>query len=439
MRQGARRPDPRGHHLSFDLFIHRTSEVLTCDGPWSADAEATLAALPRGAVGIIGSRVAWLGTQPPRGSLGPATRILDARGGFVGPGFVECHTHLVFAGDRSEEFEQRCRGLGYLEIAARGGGIRRTVEQTNAATDDTLFELGRVRLARFAQQGVTSIEVKSGYGLEVEAELRLLRVARRLGESQPLRVVPTVLPLHAMPTELALERAEWLRRCVEELLPRVRAEGLAGCCDAFVEEGAFTREEARVVLARARELGFTLRLHVDQLTAGQGAELAAELGAMSADHLEHVSRSGIEALRAAGTVAVLAPISTLCLRAPRWAPGRALRDAGVPVAVTTNCNPGSSMSENVFLALGLACLHNGLTPAEAYLGFTRVAGLALGQPALGRLTVGGPADLVVYAAESYRQLPYHLGMCDVSQVVIAGQPVPMAARPDPVPKPPPVG
>jgi len=406
--------------MAFELFIHGASEVLTCDGPPGAAAEARLGAIRGGAVGIEGGVIAWLGVDPPRGAVGPTTRLLDAGGGFVGPGFVDCHTHVVFAGERADEFEQRCRGASYLEVAAGGGGIQRTVRDTRAATDDALLTLAGGRLDRLLRQGVTTVEVKSGYGLEVDAELRMLRVVRALQQAQPATLVPTVLPLHAVPIEHRADRAEWVRRCTELLLPAVRAEGLARFCDAFVEASAFTHDEARAVLTRARALGFGLRLHVDQLTSNRGAELAAELGAVSADHLEQISPQGIVALRGSGTTAVLAPTSTLLAKVRPWAPGRALCDAGVPVAVATNCNPGSSMSENVFLALGLACVENGLTPAEAYLGFTRVAGLALGAPTLGRLLVGGPADLVVYSADSYRQLAYHFAMSDVAHVVKAG-------------------
>lgn len=406
--------------MGFELFIHGASEVLTCDGPIGADAEATLGAIRGGAIGIEGGAITWLGVDPPRGAVGPGTRLLDAVGGFVGPGFVDCHTHVVFAGDRADEFEQRCRGASYLELAAAGGGIQRTVRDTRAATDEALLTLARGRLGRLLRQGVTTVEVKSGYGLEVDAELRMLRVVRALQQAQPATLVPTVLPLHAVPIEHRADRAEWVRRCTELLLPAVRAEGLARFCDAFVEDSAFTHGEARAVLTRARALGFGLRLHVDQLTPNGGAELAAELEAVSADHLEQISPKGIEALRASGTIAVLAPTSTLLAKVRPWAPGRALCDAGVPVAVATNCNPGSSMSENAFLALGLACVENGLTPAEAYLGFTRVAGLVLGAPTLGRLLVGGPADLVVYSADSYRQLAYHFAMSDVAHVVKAG-------------------
>lgn len=407
----------------FDLVIRNTSEVVTCDGPVGPDALATLAAIERGAVGISGGRIAWLGPEAdlPKEAQGPETEVLDARGSFVGPGLVDPHTHLVFAGERSGEFEQRCQGMGYLQIAEAGGGILSTVQATRAARERDLTYGAMPRAVALLSHGVTTAEVKSGYGLELDTELKMLRAIKALNLLQAVKLVGTVLPLHALPPEHRDSRDAYLKMCCEELLPKVAAEKLARFCDAFVEQSAFTADEARVLMKRARELGFIPRLHVDQLTAGRdGAQLAAELGCASADHLEQVSPAGIEALARTNTVAVLAPTSTLFARAKPYAPGRALRDAGVTVALCTNCNPGSSMSENVSLAMGLACLENGLTPAEAYLGFTRSAAAALAMPELGRLFVDGPADLVVYQCKSFRQLAYHLGVSEVRHVLKDG-------------------
>lgn len=400
----------------FDVLIHNASEVLTCDGEGSA--EAMLGAIPRGAVGIREGRVAWIGPDAPptRGEL-----EIDAHGGFIGPGFVDCHTHVVFAGDRSDEFELRCQGKSYLEIAQAGGGIAKTVAATRRASEHQLLQLARPRLERLLRHGVTTVEIKSGYGLDLETELRMLRVIRQLGEAQPVSVVGTLLALHAVPPEFADRRGAWVDLVINELLPAVVREGLARFNDAFVEQSAFTHDEARRCLEAGKRLGLIPRLHVDQLTANGGAQLAAALEAATADHLEQISPEGIAALAKAGTVAVLAPTSTLFAKARPFAPGRALRDAGVPVALCTNVNPGSSHSENVFLALGLACVENGLTPAEAYLGFTRFGAQALREPEAGRLRVGWPADLVVYRADSYRALPYHFAMNDVAHVVKGGR------------------
>jgi imidazolonepropionase len=401
----------------FDVLIYGASEVITCTG--QGRPEEKLAPITRGAIGIQGNRIAWLGTTPPM----PGEIEIDAEGGFVGPGFVDCHTHVVFAGDRASDFEQRCHGTTYLEIAAAGGGIARTVFATRNASEETLIELAMPRLQNLLKHGVTTAEVKSGYGLNVETELRMLRVIQRLTELQPITLVGTVLALHAVPEEYKNRRAEWVKTVTEQLIPMVASESLARFNDVFVEQSAFTHDEARACISAGRAVGLLPRLHVDQLTANGGAQLAAELGALTADHLELVSPHGIDALARANTIAVLAPTSTLFAKARPFAPGRALCDAGIRVALCTNCNPGSSNSENVFLALGLACLENGLTPAEAYLGFTRHAADAIAQPELGRLHVGAPADVVVFAAESYRHLPYHFAMNDVSHVVKAGQPV----------------
>ncbi len=406
-----------------EVLIRNTSEVVTCDGDLRGKAEKALAPIAHGAVGMVGGRIAWLGPEHelPAGLVTEATQVLDAEGGFAGPGFVDCHTHVVFAGERSDEFEQRCQGTSYLEIAAAGGGIARTVKSTREATEDALVSSALPRLRRLLEHGVTTAEVKSGYGLEVETELRMLRAVRRLAGEQPVSLHSTFLGLHALPPEYKERRETYVELVLEEMLPRVAAQKLASCCDAFVEQSAFTHDEARRLAVKARALGLGLRLHVDQMTANGGAELAAELEAVTADHLEQISTAGVQALAKARVVAVLAPTSTLFARVKPYAPGRALRDAGVLVALCTNCNPGSSMSQNVALALGLACVENGLTPAEAYLGFTRVGGLALRDDRLGRLFVGGPADVAVFGSASYRQLPYRFAMNDVRWVFKAGR------------------
>ena len=407
----------------FDLVIRNTSEVVTCDGPTGPDAIATLAVIPNGAIGIAGGKIAWLGpdAELPKEALGPETETLDARGSFAGPGFVDPHTHLIFGGERSAEFELRCQGKSYLQIAEAGGGIASTVKATRAAKERELTYAAMPRAVALLSHGVTTAEVKSGYGLDLDTELKMLRAIKQLNGLQAVRLVGTVLPLHALPPEHKDSREAYVKFCIDELLPKVAAEKLARFCDAFVEQSAFTADEVRQLMKRARELGFIPRLHVDQLTAGRaGAELAAELGCASADHLEQISPEGIAALARTNTVAVLAPTSTLFARAKPYAPGRALRDAGVTVALCTNCNPGSSMSENAALVMGLACLENGLTPAEAYLGFTRSAAAALAMPELGRLFVGGPADVVVYQCRSFRQLPYHLGVSEVRHVLKDG-------------------
>ncbi len=407
----------------FDVLIRNTSSVITADGPLGPDAERTLAPIPRGAIGIRDGKIAFLGTEAelPPDALRDAHQLLDAEQGFAGPGLVDPHTHLVFAGDRSREFEQRNQGASYLEIAAGGGGIAATVTATRAASEEALVLGALPRLARYLAQGVTTLEVKSGYGLDLDTELKMLRVVRTLSTLQPITLVPTLLCAHSLPPEFKADRERYVRLCIEEIIPAVADEGLAVACDAFVEESAFTGNEARRILTAARDRGLAVRLHVDQLTSAGGAELAVELGARSADHLEQISEAGLHSLVGSGITAVLAPTSTLFLRLPQYAPGRKLRDAGVEVALATNLNPGSSMSENVALAMGLGCLGNGLTAAEAYLGFTRSAASALGLPQAGRLVVGGPADVVVFSTPDYRHLPYQLGINQARLVLKAGR------------------
>ena len=299
--------------------------------------------------------------------------------------------------------------LHFLRARLRGG------------SEEELAALALPRLARLLEHGVTCAEVKSGYGLSLADELKMLRVVQRLARLQPVELVPTLLCAHAVPEEHRAHRERYVELCASEIVPAVAQAHLARFCDAFVEEGAFTAAEGRRILEAGKRHGLVPRLHVDQLTASGGAELAAELGAATADHLEHVSEAGIAALARAGVSAVLIPTSTLFLRQRPYAPGRRLWDAGVNVALGTNLNPGSAMSESVPLALSLACLENGLTAAEAYWAATRGAALALGRAELGRLEVGGPADLVIFGCASYRHLPYHLGVNHARTVIRAGR------------------
>jgi imidazolonepropionase len=407
----------------FELLIRNTSEVLCVTGAPSAAAESALAPIARGAVGIASGQIEYLGPEAslPAGAVSSTTEVIDALGGFVGPGFVDPHTHLVFAGERSREFELRNQGATYLEIAQAGGGIMNTVRATRAASVDELVALALPRLTRMLAQGVTTAEVKSGYGLNLADELKMLEAVRRLGKEQALSLWPTLLCAHAIPEEHKADRARYVELCEKEILPQVAAQGLAKSFDIFIEAAAFTLEEGRRLLTAAKKTGLDVRVHADQLSAIGASELAAELGARSADHLERITEAGIAALARAGVSAVLVPISTLFLKVRPYAPGRKLRDAGINVALGTNVNPGSAMSENLPLTLGLACLENGLTAAEAYYAVTRGAALALGLADAGQLVAHGPADLVVFGCESYRHLPYHLGVNHAKAVVKAGK------------------
>lgn len=400
-------------------LVVRNARVATCDrGPSDAGL------VPEGAVAVEDRRIAWVGPERDLEAHVECTgaEVLDAGGGLVTPGLVDAHTHLVFAGERAGEFAARCAGASYQDLARAGGGIAATARATAAASDAALLEDALVRARRLLAQGVTTIEVKSGYGLGLEAELRLLRVIDQLAHALwgTLTVVPTLLA-HAVPADRTADRAAFVAEICDAWIPAAARARLAAACDVFVEEGAFRPEEARRILLAARAHGLALRLHADQLAPGNGARLAAELGAASADHLEELDEAGVTALAGAGVVAGLLPLSTLYLRRPRPAPARRLLEAGARVFLATNLNPGSAMSENAALTLGLACLTLGLTPAEALVAFTDGGARALGRGDLGRLAAGAEADLVVWGARSVEHLAWHLGVGHALTVVKRGR------------------
>ncbi len=404
----------------------RHALVAACDAGRS---DAGL--VPDGAVAIADRLIGWVGPDArleAEVDLAGA-EIADAGGRLVTPGLVDSHTHLVFAGDRAAEHAARCAGRSHLDAAREGGGILATVRATAAAPDDALLAWAIERAHRLLAQGVTTIEVKSGYGLGVDAELRLLRIIAQLAHAlwSEVTIVPTLLAGHAVPPDRAGDRARWLDEVCTGLVPAVAAEQLAVFCDTYVEEGALTLAEGRKVLEAGAHHGLVPRLHADQLSAGGGARLAAELGCASADHLERVDDAGIAALAGAGVVAGLLPVSTLFLRLPGYAPARRLLDAGVAVALATNVNPGTAMSESAGLALALACVALGLTPAEALVAFTAGGGRALRRPDLGRLARGCEADLVLWGCRSVEHLPWHMGVPHALTVVKRGRVVLRAA------------
>ena len=345
----------------------------------------------------------------------------DAGGRLVIPGLVDAHTHLAFGGWRAGEFSDRIRGRSYLEIAAAGGGIASTVRATRALDEDALFERARRFLSGMVSLGITTVEAKSGYGLDPGTELRLLRVYRRLDEEGPARIVPTCLAAHVVPPEWASDRAGYVDLVADEILPAVAAEGLADFVDVFVEEGAFPIDAARRICRRGRALGLRAKLHVDQLSGGGGAELAAEVGAVSADHLECVSEAGIAALAESGVVAVTLPLATLYLdQAPP--PARALIDAGVAVAVASDFNPGTAPSYHLPFALTLACARQRMTPAEALKGATRFAARAVGlEGVAGSLEPGTSADFALIDAPDVEHWLYHLRPNACTATVIGGE------------------
>ena len=345
---------------------------------------------------------------------------LDADGRLVIPGLIDCHTHLAFGGWRADEFEQRLRGRSYLDIARKGGGIAATVRQTRAATQEQLVDRAAGFLKEVLALGVTTVECKSGYGLTLDAELKLLRVYQTLAAKQPVRIVPTFLGAHVVPEEFSGKREEYVQLLIRRMIPEVAREKLARSCDVFVEASAFSVDEARRILGAAREAGLAARLHADQLGSGGGAELAAELGALSADHLEYISDAGVAAMAAAGVVAVSLPLASLYLGQPSM-PARRLIDAGVPVAVATDFNPGTAPSYHLPLALTLACTLQKMTPAEALKGATSYAARALGlEGSAGSLEPGRPADFAVIDAPDVNNWIYHFRPNACVMTVIGG-------------------
>jgi imidazolonepropionase len=367
--------------------------------------------------------IRWVGPAAELPARYAALPQSDAGGRLVIPGLIDCHTHLAFAGWRADEFVERALGASYLEIARRGGGILSTVRATREASEEALLERARGFLQAMLRLGVTTVEAKSGYGLDRANEEKLLRVYRRLATESGLpRIVPTYLGAHTLPPEFRDRREAYVDQVIAEI-PRLAAEGLARCCDVFVEESAFSVAEARRILLAAGASGLGAKLHADQLTGGGGAELAAEVGALSADHLECISDRGIAALADAGVVAVSLPIATLYLRqAPM--PARKLIDAGVAVAVATDFNPGSAPSYDLPLALTLACVLQRMTPAEALKGATVYAARAVGlEPEAGSLVPGKRADFAVLDAESVNQWLYHFQPNACVRTVIDGETV----------------
>jgi imidazolonepropionase len=377
-------------------------------------------AIPDGAIGIQDGRIVRVGRRIDL--AGYRARAVEPLGGaWVTPGLVDCHSHLVFGGNRSAEFEQRLNGSSYEEIARSGGGIISSVKATRFASLEELVDQARPRLRALMSGGATTVEIKSGYGLDVPSELKMLEAAKALGESEAVRVVPTLLALHALPPEHKESREEFVRLAVEEMIPAVAEAGLAKAVDAYCEGIGFTAGEVRSLFEAAGEHGLRVKLHAEQLSNLSGAALAAEFGALSADHLEHADEPGIEAMARAGMVAVLLPGAFYALRETRKPPVDLLRRHGVAMAVATDCNPGTSPVLSPTLMLSMACTFFGLTPEEALAGMTVHAAKALGlEKEIGTVSTGKAADLCVWRVSRPAELAYWIGLPGPERRIVAG-------------------
>jgi imidazolonepropionase len=419
--------------MSETLAVINCSQLVTlagsAKGTRTGAAMSELSIIADGAMMVSGARVERVGArQEIEPLINAGCEVIDAGGRVVMPGFVDAHAHPVFAGTRVDEYEQRARGATYQEIAARGGGIRSTVRRTRAATFEELM-LASKRYGRwFLRGGTTTVEAKSGYGLTVEDELKILRAIKQLNDETPLRYVPTFLGAHDIPEEYRERREDYVALVIEEMLPRVAEEKLAEYADVFCEEKVFTTEESRRILTAARKHGLGLRLHADQLTLSGGAKLAAELRATTADHLEHTDAEGIAALKSANVQPVLLPGSVYALGSSRYPAAREMIDAGLAVVLATDFNPGSSPTPSMPMVLSLASTHMKMTPAEGITAATINAAYSLGRgDEVGSLETGKHADFVIQDCADYREVAYFFGVEHALAVYVDGRAVDLRA------------
>ena len=407
------------------IVTSRWTRVIRNASVASSAGSAAYGLINPGAVAIAGERIAWAGPDAELPARLPAgARVEDAKGALLTPGLIDCHTHLVWAGSRHRDFEQRLAGASYADIAKAGGGIASTVTATRAASEEQLLALAMKRASRLIAEGVTTIEIKSGYGLDLASELKLLRVARALGERLGITVRTTLLAAHAVPPEYQGRADDYIRCVCDEILPAAAAAGLADAVDAFCETIAFTPAQVERVFTRARELGLAVKLHAEQLSNQHGAALAARHGALSADHLEHVDEAGVRAMAASGTVAVLLPAAFYFLRETQLPPLELLRKHRVPIAIASDLTPGSAPIASLLLNLNMACTLFKLTSEEAFVGVTRHAAAALGLGAeRGSIEAGKIADLVLWDVEHPTELAAQYGMVQPTRILRGGKDV----------------
>jgi imidazolonepropionase len=394
------------------LLLHADVATFATEAPYGL--------IPDGAIALEGDRIAWVGRREDLPVDIQARETIDLGGALVTPGLIDCHTHLVFGGDRAHEFDLRLNGATYEEIARAGGGIASTVHATRAASEVELLKQSLPRARALLADGVTTLEIKSGYGLELESERRMLQVSRRIGSELGIDVRTTFLGLHALPASHKDQRDAYVAAVCDEMLPTLAREGLVDAVDAFCENIGFTRPETQRVFERAKALGLPVKLHAEQLSDLDGAALVAEFGGLSADHLEYLSDSGVAAMAAAGTVAVLLPGAFYALRETKLPPIAALREHHVAMAVATDCNPGTSPLLSLRLAASMACTLFRLTPEEALRGITVHAARALGLSDRGSLSVNQRGDLVVWNVHRPAELCYWIGGPLVREMFVGG-------------------
>jgi len=384
-----------------------------------AEGSADYGMIGNGAVGLLNGRIEWLGTtEGIKDRIGTlANEVVDAKGCLVTPGLIDCHTHLVFGGNRSDEFEQRLNGVGYEEIARKGGGILSTVKATREASFDELYQQSLPRFQALINEGVTTVEIKSGYGLDFETELKMLQVAKKLGEEHCIEVKTTLLAAHAVPPEYKDSPDKYVDIICAEIIPKMAGLNIVDCVDAFCEGIGFSYEQTKRVFDAAARWDLPVKLHADQLSDLKGAALVAEYSGLSADHVEYTSLKSVKAMSKAGTVAVLLPYAFYILKETKLPPIDAFREHNVPIAVSTDCNPGTAPSSSLLTSMNKACVEFSLTPLEVLTGVTRNAALALGvEEEVGSIEFGKKANLVLWNVKNPADLCYWQGMNRVTRI-----------------------
>jgi imidazolonepropionase len=410
-----------------DLIIHNASQIITVQGHGQPKAGASMSDLGmicNGAIAIMDRKIVWVGPEKDITQIDPlpGCKYWDAHQCAVLPGFVDCHTHLIFAGTREDEFSQKIAGVSYMEIAMGGGGIKRSVRTTREATIEQLISLGKSRLKTFLHFGVTCVEIKSGYGLDTVTELKILKAARFLADEFPMELPRTFLGAHEFPMEKT--RQEYLEEVCEEMIPMVAEQNLAEFCDVFCEKGAYTVEDARRVLSVGKKYGLKPKIHSDQMSCLGGTELAAELKAVSADHLDYINHSGMLALKESGTIGVILPGAVFFLGLKQYPPVREMIHSGMALALSTDFNPGSCMSQHLPLMMSIACIQTRMTIPETITACTLNAAYAAGRGTVcGSIEPGKRADIIILDTPNFEMIPYHLGHNHVRDVICAGKPV----------------